>query len=130
MKTRSVGMAALFVVLWVLPAGAHPPPGALVDSYPQGWQERTIDVFTSGASWTQIQNIRTAVMTGPGPWNANSANAGGFRFVDRGARVMSSLSCGAQLPNVNGIFWEELDSPGGDVATTGAHDIHTFTNRY
>lgn len=85
------------------PVGAHPSDQT---TFRAGWQERTINYFFSGASWTQVGNIRQRVVDGANQWS-NRPGGGGFRYADAGARnLVYVTTCPSSDLNINGIFWQ------------------------
>lgn len=84
------------------PVSAHPSDST---TFRAGWQERTINYYFSGASWSQIGNIRQRVVDGAGQWS-NRPGGGGFRYMDRGSRTLNYVtSCPSSDLNINGVFW-------------------------
>jgi hypothetical protein len=92
-------------------ASAHPANSTY---YPMGWQERDIYYYFSGTSWSSIGSIASRMRDAA--WQWSMLNEGGFRYVDGGARTLSSTGCNGA--NENGLFWQWLDGPGNKAGRT------------
>jgi hypothetical protein len=114
MKRRFVvGVIGAVVMLAIAssPSAAHTVTGT---HYPVGWQERTINIYFSGSSWTNIPSIRDRLLNGAAQWS-NLSGGGGFTYA-WGTASLSSTACNPL--NVNGIFWENLDGGGPILGET------------